>query len=104
MASFGEGASGQLLIVDYAGTVLQLTQAIPEPTNWAMWLAGLAAIGWRMGSRGFTWLERWRQRSRIDANDEVATHTARHPSVHGAAPLWCTLAGSSGRCTLRRDA
>lgn len=48
VASFGEGAQGQLLIVDYGGKVLQVVQAVPEPHTSAMLAAGMAVIGARI--------------------------------------------------------
>ena len=42
VASFGEGALGQLFIVDYGGKVVQV---VPEPGALALWLAGLVAVG-----------------------------------------------------------
>jgi glucose/arabinose dehydrogenase len=45
IASFGEGANGELFIVDYGGKVVQLLSPIPEPGTWALLLAGLAAVG-----------------------------------------------------------
>lgn len=45
ISSFGEGAAGELYIVDFGGKVVQVTQAIPEPRTVALWLAGLAALG-----------------------------------------------------------
>jgi glucose/arabinose dehydrogenase len=45
VASFGEGANGQLYIVDYGGKVVQV---VPEPGTWAMMLAGALVVGWRL--------------------------------------------------------
>jgi glucose/arabinose dehydrogenase len=47
VASFGEGALGELFVVDYRGKVLQVTSAVPEPGALALMLAGLAAVGLR---------------------------------------------------------
>jgi glucose/arabinose dehydrogenase len=43
IASFGEGANGELFIVDFAGKVVMVTSAVPEPGTWAMFLLG---AGW----------------------------------------------------------
>ena len=42
ISSFGEGALGQLYIVDFGGKVVQV---VPEPATLALWLAGLIGIG-----------------------------------------------------------
>jgi hypothetical protein len=48
IASFGEGANGELFIVDFSGKVVQVTSAVPEPGTWAMFLGGAAVLGlWR---------------------------------------------------------
>jgi glucose/arabinose dehydrogenase len=48
IASFGEGANGELFIVDFGGKLVQVTSAVPEPGTWAMFLAGVAGLGlWR---------------------------------------------------------
>ncbi len=44
IASFGEGANGELYIVDFTGKVVQLTAAIPEPGTWLMMGLGLLAL------------------------------------------------------------
>ncbi len=44
LASFGEGALGELYLVDYRGKVLLVTAAVPEPATVALWLVGLAAV------------------------------------------------------------
>jgi glucose/arabinose dehydrogenase len=49
ISSFGEGAAGQLFIVDYGGKVVQV---VPEPVALALWLAGLAAVGAAVQKRG----------------------------------------------------
>jgi hypothetical protein len=48
IASFGEGAFGQLFIVDYGGKVVQV---VPEPATWLLWLAGLGWVARRLGAR-----------------------------------------------------
>lgn len=45
VSSFGEGANGELYIVDYGGKVVQV---VPEPSTWAMMVAGAMAVGWRL--------------------------------------------------------
>ena len=45
ISSFGEGANGELYIVDYGGKVVQV---VPEPGTWAMMLAGALAVSWRL--------------------------------------------------------
>jgi glucose/arabinose dehydrogenase len=57
IASFGEGANGELYIVDYGGKVVQLLSPIPEPGSWALLLSGLGVLAWR-GRRGATSLQR----------------------------------------------
>jgi glucose/arabinose dehydrogenase len=48
IASFGEGANGELYIIDYAGKVVQV---VPEPAGWASMLAGAALLwAWRRRS------------------------------------------------------
>lgn len=44
VASFGEGASGELYIVDYNGRVLQVIGVVPEPAALALWAAGLGLL------------------------------------------------------------
>jgi len=44
IASFGEGASGEIYIVDFAGKVVQV---VPEPAPAVLLLAGLAVLAWR---------------------------------------------------------
>ena len=44
IASFGEGANGELYIVDFGGKVVQLLSPIPEPGTWALLLAGLGLV------------------------------------------------------------
>jgi glucose/arabinose dehydrogenase len=44
VASFGEGALGELYVVDYRGKVLLVTSAVPEPATALLWLAGIAAV------------------------------------------------------------
>jgi glucose/arabinose dehydrogenase len=44
IASFGEGALGELYIVDFGGKVVQV---VPEPAPVLMLLAGLAGLAWR---------------------------------------------------------
>lgn len=41
IASFGEGANGELFIVDYGGKVVQV---VPEPGTVALWAAGLVGL------------------------------------------------------------
>lgn len=52
VASFGEGAQGQLLVVDYGGKVLQVIQAVPEPGNAVLLAPGLLMLGYRLRQRG----------------------------------------------------
>lgn len=48
IASFGEGARGELFIVDYGGKVVQLT-AVPEPASaWLLLAGGAALSAWRL--------------------------------------------------------
>jgi len=47
IASFGEAADGGLFIVDYAGKVVLVTLAVPEPGTAAMLLLGGAVLAWR---------------------------------------------------------
>ncbi len=44
IASFGEGANGEIFVVDYGGKVVQLISVVPEPSTWALWLAGGVAV------------------------------------------------------------
>jgi glucose/arabinose dehydrogenase len=44
IASFGEGAGGELYIVDFGGKVVQV---VPEPAPAMLLVAGLAALAWR---------------------------------------------------------
>jgi glucose/arabinose dehydrogenase len=44
VASFGEGALGELFVVDYRGKVLQITSAVPEPGTVALWAVGLTGL------------------------------------------------------------
>ena len=48
IASFGEGAGGELYIVDYGGRVVQV---VSEPGTTGMLIAGLLAVGWVVGRR-----------------------------------------------------
>lgn len=41
IASFGEGANGDLYVVDYGGRVLML---VPEPETWALFAAGAVLV------------------------------------------------------------
>jgi len=43
ISSFGEGASGELYIVDYGGKVVQI---VPEPASAVLWLAGAILLPW----------------------------------------------------------
>jgi glucose/arabinose dehydrogenase len=51
ISSFGEGANGELFIVDYGGRVIQLLAPIPEPATWALFGLGLAGIALRARRR-----------------------------------------------------
>ncbi len=44
IASFGEGAGGEIFVVDFDGKVVRLVSEVPEPSTWALWLAGGAAV------------------------------------------------------------
>lgn len=41
IASFGQGAAGELYIVDYGGKVVRV---VPEPATWALWAGGGAVL------------------------------------------------------------
>lgn len=47
ISSFGEGAAGQLYIVDYgaSGALGKVVQVVPEPGTWMLLLGGLVALG-----------------------------------------------------------
>lgn len=40
ISSFGEGANGELFIVDFAGKLVQVTSPVPEPATWMLTMAG----------------------------------------------------------------
>jgi glucose/arabinose dehydrogenase len=46
VASFGEGANGELFVVDYRGKVVQLLSPVPEPASALLMMLGLGAV-WR---------------------------------------------------------
>lgn len=47
ISSFGQGASGELYVVDFSGKVVQVMAVVPEPGTVAMMLAGLLAVASR---------------------------------------------------------
>ena len=50
VSSFGQGANGELYVIDYSGG--KVVQVVPEPGAWAMLLAGLLVVRLRARSKG----------------------------------------------------
>jgi hypothetical protein len=44
VASFGEGANGEIFVVDYRGKVVQLLSPVPQPPTWVMAVLGLGFV------------------------------------------------------------
>jgi glucose/arabinose dehydrogenase len=95
ISSFGEGAQGQLFIVDYGGKVVVV---VPEPGTYALWLAGLAGVAAVVRRRGAA------LRPKAAPASAARRRTRRRAAVRAARPRAATCAPAAARPAARLPA